>query len=51
MRLNFQPKITAQLVDARGIALDGDADGQAGGQYNYWFNVQSANATARRTTP
>ena len=46
LRLNFQPQNPAQLVDARGIALDGDADGTPGGEYNYWFNVQSASATA-----
>ena len=25
------------LVDSSGIALDGDADGVAGGVFNYWF--------------
>ena len=46
LRLNFQPLNNSQLVDARGIALDGDADGVPGGEYNYWFNVQSASPTA-----
>ena len=46
LRLNFQPQDDSQMVDARGIALDGDADGTAGGQYNYWFNVNTANAVA-----
>ena len=46
LRLNFQPLDNSQLVDARGIALDGDADGVPGGEYNYWFNVQSASPTA-----
>ena len=46
LRLNFQPLDNSHLVDARGIALDGDADGVAGGEYNYWFNVQSASTTA-----
>ena len=46
LRLTFQPQNNSQLVDARGIALDGDADGAPGGEYNYWFTVQSASTTA-----
>ncbi|MEN6335145.1 MAG: hypothetical protein ABFE01_12860, partial [Phycisphaerales bacterium] len=46
LRLNFTPQVTDQLVDTRGIALDGDADGAAGGQHNFWFNVNTASTTA-----
>ena len=46
LRLNFQPQASTQLVDARGIALDGDADGTAGGEYNFWFNANTASTTA-----
>ncbi len=42
LRMDFQPKVAAQITDARGTPLDGDADGVPGGQYNYWFNVQTA---------
>ncbi len=47
LRLNLQPTVTAQLVNAQSIPLDGDGDGdgQPGGQYNYWFNVEPASRT------
>ncbi len=45
LRLNLQPTVAAQLVNAQSIPLDGDGDGQPGGQYNYWFNVEPASQT------
>ena len=56
LRLDFQPDAVAGLVSAAPSALvgaapsasttpvsfDGDADGQPGGTYNYWFQVQTA---------
>ncbi|MCE5266813.1 MAG: hypothetical protein LLG00_02875, partial [Planctomycetaceae bacterium] len=45
LRLTFQPQVTTQLVDARGAALDGNADGAAGGEYNFWFNVNTESHT------
>ena len=46
LRLTFQPQVSTQLVNAQGIALDGDADGTAGGEYNFWFNTNTASTTA-----
>ncbi len=42
LRLDFQPQVDQQLTDARGTALDGDADGVPGGHFDFWFNVQRA---------
>lgn len=37
--INFTPDPLANtfMVDATGVALDGDADGQAGGVFDFWF--------------
>jgi hypothetical protein len=42
LRLTFNPRVDQQLRGAGGAALDGDADGRAGGNFNFWFSVQSA---------
>jgi hypothetical protein len=42
LRLNFNPNPTAQMVDTSGTPLDGDSDGHAGGEFNYWFTVADA---------
>jgi len=43
LRLSFRPDPDQDdtLKDATGQMLDGDADGVEGGNYNFWFNVQS----------
>ncbi|MCL2624750.1 MAG: hypothetical protein FWD31_13895, partial [Planctomycetaceae bacterium] len=33
------------LVDASGVKFDGDHNGTPGGEYNYWFNVQTQSQT------
>jgi len=49
LRLNFKPEATNKLLDAplsgpgTGIEFDGDADGIAGGEYEFFFQV--ANTT------
>ncbi len=53
MRLNFKPGDSQNPTIANGIVdsdgqptlLDGDADGKAGGEYNFWFNVASNAST------
>jgi hypothetical protein len=39
LRFNFRPAVTDSIVDATGVALDGDGDGIPGGVYNYWFRA------------
>ncbi|MFL2866016.1 MAG: hypothetical protein ACJZ8Y_12455 [Pirellulaceae bacterium] len=40
LRLSFSASANAvQLTDINGNALDGDNDGIAGGNHNFWFNV------------
>ena len=58
LRLNFQPDATVALSDADHLPtpLDGDGDGTPGGDYNFWFNAQTASHTLfvdkqRPTTP
>lgn len=44
LKINFKPDLAQaqQLVDKdRKVALDGDADGVAGGAYNFWFRAQT----------
>ena len=45
LRLSFTPDVEDHLADATGTLLDGDADGTPGGNYNFWFNVQSEENT------
>ncbi len=48
LRLDFLPDAVSGLVSApssafpNGVPFDGDSDGQPGGTYNFWFQVQSA---------
>ncbi|MCA9214910.1 MAG: hypothetical protein KDB27_17685, partial [Planctomycetales bacterium] len=42
LRLDFRPRIDNFLVDATGVAFDGDGDGVAGGVFNFWMEVDSA---------
>ena len=37
LRMDFRPPAAAVLRDGTGTAVDGDADGQAGGVHNFWF--------------
>ncbi len=41
LRLTFTPSTTTGIKDTTGTALDGDADGTPGGNYNFWFRVAS----------
>ncbi len=41
LKLKFDPVATSILVDASGTEFDGDANGEAGGEYEFWF--RSAN--------
>jgi hypothetical protein len=48
LRVDFTPDQTSGIVDADGspTLLDGDADGQPGGAFNFWFRVSDPfNAT------
>ncbi len=39
LKLAFQAEPASALVDATGTAFDGDADGLAGGTFDFWFKV------------
>ncbi len=45
LRLNHRPSVDNSIRDTTGTAFDGDADGRAGGVYNFWFRVQDQSHT------
>ena len=40
LRMNFTPTPIEGLTDTSGMLFDGDADGQPGGAYDFWFKTQ-----------
>ncbi|MEZ6135388.1 MAG: tandem-95 repeat protein [Pirellulaceae bacterium] len=46
LRFSFTPDVITSIVDTSGDALDGDGDGHAGGNFNFWFRTATpASAT------
>lgn len=45
LRMDFRPPAGAVLRDATGTSIDGDADGQAGGVFDFWFRPSGASNT------
>ncbi|TWU43841.1 hypothetical protein Q31b_13730 [Novipirellula aureliae] len=43
LRVDFVSNTGSTIVDAGGSELDGDRDGEAGGNYNFWFKPATAN--------
>ncbi len=43
LRVDFSSDVGAAITDAGGSELDGDRDGVAGGNYNFWFKPAGAN--------
>jgi hypothetical protein len=43
LRVNFTADPMLELRDATNRAFDGDLDGKAGGDYNFWFKADTAN--------
>jgi len=41
LRIVFRPDVDSSILDATGVALDGDADHAPGGDYNFWFRGQT----------
>ena len=39
MRVTFTASAGSTISDTNGTELDGDADGQAGGEFNFWFRT------------
>ncbi len=39
LRVTFEAQGGATIADTNGSELDGDADGTAGGEFNFWFRV------------
>lgn len=51
LRVDFVPDVQSQIVDINGTALDGDGDGQAGGDFNFWFRAASPAGTEAAGAP
>lgn len=50
LRLNFDPTPTGTvLLDANRTAVDGNNDGTAGGEYNFWFTVATTTLYVDKT--
>lgn len=43
--LNFKPDATSSILDAAGTPIDGDADGIAGGSFDFWFKANDIGDT------
>ena len=50
LKLNFRPAVQTSIVDTTGVALDGDADGLAGGVYDFWMKTAPPLAAAPSAT-
>ena len=48
-RSNSQSTTPTGLTDVFGVPLDGDADGEAGGDFNFWFNAAPDRLNSPRT--
>lgn len=51
LRLTFKSSDGSTILDTTGTQLDGDADGQAGGEFNFWFRVARDLSTAATNQP
>ena len=43
--VNFTPAAANSILDAAGTPIDGDADGEAGGTFDFWFRTASETNT------
>ncbi|MCY2976123.1 MAG: Ig-like domain-containing protein [Planctomycetota bacterium] len=39
LRIDYRPSEASQIVDTSGTPFDGDGDGIAGGEFNFWFRT------------
>ncbi|TWU06031.1 tandem-95 repeat protein [Stieleria varia] len=51
LRMTFNAADGSTITDSNGTALDGDADGEAGGNFNFWFRVARDLSTAQVGQP
>ncbi|QDS90768.1 Dockerin type I repeat protein [Rosistilla ulvae] len=49
--VNFTPDSGSQIVDTQGSAIDGDGDGVAGGDFNFWFRSVLDEGGIQGSTP
>ncbi len=46
LRVSLTPTQNSSIKDATGVALDGDGDGLAGGNFDFWFDAATTTRTA-----
>ncbi|RMF42903.1 MAG: hypothetical protein D6753_06420, partial [Planctomycetota bacterium] len=51
LRVDFIPRVDTTIVDTAGTALDGDGDGRAGGDFNFWFRAAAPMGVAAPGQP
>lgn len=51
LRVTFDAQVGQTITDTSGTELDGDADGRAGGDFNFWFRVANDNPTPAADEP
>ncbi|MFK8112175.1 MAG: hypothetical protein AB8B91_08220, partial [Rubripirellula sp.] len=51
LRVTFESQVGATITDSTLTELDGDADGRAGGDFNFWFRVARDTASPAADEP
>ncbi len=51
LRFDFVPTLNTSITDTSGTVLDGDGDGQAGGNFDFWFRAAAPVGTASPEVP
>ncbi|MFM8326955.1 MAG: matrixin family metalloprotease, partial [Pirellulaceae bacterium] len=51
LRLDFRSTLVPQIVDSTNTPLDGDGDGTAGGNFNFWFRSAPESSTQAPGAP
>lgn len=51
LRVTFESQVGSTITDTTGTELDGDADGRAGGDFNFWFRVARDTANPATDEP
>ena len=51
LRVDFEPAVLSTIVDTSGTELDGDGDGLAGGNFNFWFRAAAPVGVAAAGAP
>ncbi len=51
LRFNFEPAVQSSIIDLAGTSVDGDGDGLAGGNFDFWFRAATPAGSAAAGAP